>query len=317
MRTRLVNAVRTSDQRQPSQFLLRELSSITVGGPRAERPRMRVAADSVAEFIGARGEDLVFVDNATAGVNAVLRSLEFKAGDEILLSDHAYGSVPKIAAFAGRRSGARVVTVELPPRALDPSVVVEAFDRALGPRTRLVILDHITSNSAWILPVAEIAALCRAKGVPTLVDGAHAPGAIPLNLPSLGVDWYSANPGFHEIPPGYGLPWGTPEEEYIPAPLVFENGWNIKPDMIIEMPKEARTSKTSWTRTKSRKSPRRSPNNACFQRADSRRTGTWPRAPRSCAKERCCRASLTGTLSRPRKGSRFSAPRQDFFERER
>ncbi len=203
--------IRDEVELQPSRFLLRELSSTLVGMPRREPPRLRVAAEAVARFVGAGGEDLAFVDNATAGVNAVLRSFGLEEGDEILITDHAYGAIANVAAFTARERGARVRTVELPYPSPKPGAIVEAVAAGLGPRTRIAIMDHITSESAMILPLAEIAARCREKGVAVLVDGAHAPGALPLDIPALGVDWYAAN--LHKwayAPRSCGFLWAAP-----------------------------------------------------------------------------------------------------------
>lgn len=207
-------AIRDAIERQPSRFLLRELAQVRIGGPRAAPPRMRVAAEEVAGFLGARGEDLVFVDNATAGVNAVLRSLELGAGDEILVTDHTYGAVANVAAFAARRAGAAVRTVALPFPWTDAGAFVRAVAEAAGPRTRVAVLDHITSSSALLLPVAEMAAACRARGAAVLVDGAHAPGAVPLDLPAAGGDWYTGN--LHKwawAPRSAALLWAPPERQ--------------------------------------------------------------------------------------------------------
>src|SRR5678815_5877334 len=108
-------AIRDAIERQPPAFLLRELSEIAVGMPRAEPPRLRVAAREVASFLGARGEDLVFVDNATTGISAVLRSFPLRPGDEVLLTDLAYGAIAHAAAFHARDRGAEVRTVAMPP----------------------------------------------------------------------------------------------------------------------------------------------------------------------------------------------------------
>ena len=186
-------AIRDEIERQPARFLLRELSAITVGEPRTAQPRMRAAADQVAAFLGARGDDLVFVDNATTGVNAVLRSFPFGEGDEILIGDHAYGAIANATAFHAKERGARVHTVELPDPSRGDAAFVECVVRAIGPRTRLAIVDHITSESALVLPIAEIVARCRREGVAVLIDGAHAPGALPIDLPALGADWYVGN----------------------------------------------------------------------------------------------------------------------------
>jgi len=221
-------AIRDEIERQPARFLLRELASVAVGMPRAEPPRMRVAAGAVAEFVGARGEDLVFVDNATSGVNAVLRSLDLREGDEIVIPDHAYGAVANVAAFVARERRGVVRTVRLPYPPADPRATVRAFADALGPRTRIAIVDHITSESALILPLAEIAALCRGRGVPLLADGAHAPGVLPLTIPSLGVDWYVGN--LHKwayAPRSCGFLWAPPERQHGLHPPVISWGMDL------------------------------------------------------------------------------------------
>jgi isopenicillin-N epimerase len=207
-------AIRDEIERHPSRYLLRELTSIVVGRPRADKPRMRQAADAVAEFVGARGDDLVFVDNATTGANAVLRSFPLEPGDEILLTDLGYGGVTQAATFAARERRAIVRTAVMPSPVRSAAELVDACTAAIGPRTRLAVIDHITSQSALILPLAEIAAQCRARGVAVLADGAHAPGAIPLDIPSLGVDWYVAN--LHKwmwTPRSSGILWASPERQ--------------------------------------------------------------------------------------------------------
>ena len=186
-------AIRDEIERQPARFMLRELTQVVVGGRRAAPPRMRAAADVVAAFVGARGDDLAFVENTTTGINAVLGSLRLGRGDEILITDLTYGAVANAARFAARERGATVRVAETPYPLRDPGEVAAAIAAAVGPRTRLAVVDHITSESALLLPLAEIAARCRERGVPVLADGAHAPGAIALDVPSLGVDWYVAN----------------------------------------------------------------------------------------------------------------------------
>jgi isopenicillin-N epimerase len=216
--------IRDEIELQPSRFMLRELTSTRVGGPARGRPRMRVAADQIAAFLGARGDDLVFVDNATTGVNAVLRSLDWKAGDEILITDQVYGAVANTARYVARQHGCVVRSIDL-PYPPDEGRVVETIERALGPRTRLAVVDHITSLMASRLPIAEIAARCRARGVPLLVDGAHGPGAIALDLPALGVDWYVGN--LHKwahAPRSSGILWAGPERQAGLHPTVISWG---------------------------------------------------------------------------------------------
>lgn len=217
--------IRDAIERQPARFLLRELTAIATGGKPLAKPRMRAAADSVAEFLGATGDDLVFVDNATTGVNAVLRSFDWRAGDELLITDHAYGAVANAARFATRERGAVVRTVEMPFPLGDPGAATEAIAAAIGPRTRLALVDHVTSESALVLPIAEIAARCRARGVAVLVDGAHAPGALPLDLPALGVDWYVGN--LHKwahSPRSSAILWTAPARQATLHPTVISWG---------------------------------------------------------------------------------------------
>jgi isopenicillin-N epimerase len=204
--------IRDEIERQPARFLLRELANLP-GSPAASPFRLREAAAVVAAFLGARGDDLVFVDNVTAGVNAVLRSIPLGAGDELLVLDHAYGAVANVVRFVARERGAvvRTVAVPWPPR---PDAVVDAVAGAIGPRTRVAVLDHVTSQSALVLPLAEMATACRARGVAVLADGAHAPGAIALDIPALGVDWYAAT--LHKwawAPRSCGILWAAPERQ--------------------------------------------------------------------------------------------------------
>ena len=207
-------AIRDEIERQPSRFLLRELTGIRSGMPRDDPPRMRVAAEAVAAFLGARGRDLAFVDNATTGANAVLRSMPLASGDEILLTDLAYGGVANAARYAARERGAVIRTIELPDPLRESGQITETIAAAITTRTRVVILDHISAETALIFPVAEIAARCCARGVRVLVDGAHAPGAIEVDIPALGVDWYVGN--LHKwawAPRSSGILWAAPERQ--------------------------------------------------------------------------------------------------------
>lgn len=226
-------AIRDEIERQPARFLLRELSEVTVGVPRDTQPRLRAAADSVAPFLGARGDDLVFVDNATTGVNAILRSFPFRDGDEILLSDHAYGGIANAASYVARRRGIGLRVLELPDPSHGPEGMLEAISGALGSRTRLAILDHVTSESALILPIEAIAARCRDRGVALLVDGAHAPGAIAADLPGIGADWYVGN--LHKwaySPRSCGFLWARADRQKELHPAVIS--WGLDKSFIAE-----------------------------------------------------------------------------------
>jgi isopenicillin-N epimerase len=202
-------------ERRPTHFMDRELP-----------PALRAAAARLAAFVGARAEDLVFVENATAGCNTVLRSLSFAPGDEILVTDHGYPAVRKAAEYVAARAGACVVEAAVPFPLADAAQVVAAVSSRLGPRTRLAIFDHITSPTAVIFPVRELTALCRAAGVPVLIDGAHAPGMLSLDVPSLGADWYAGN--CHKwlmAPKGSAFLWTAPERQADTHPLVISHGF--------------------------------------------------------------------------------------------
>ena len=223
-------------ERQPSRFMLRELTSTAVGLPRADRPRLRVAADAVAAFVGAEGRDLVFVENTTSGVNAVLRSFPWQPGDELLIADHAYGAVALAARYATRERGATVTTVALTPP-FSAASLADAFEAAITPRTRLAVVDHISAESALVLPLADIAARLKARGVLVLADGAHAPAGIPLDVPSLGVDWYVAN--LHKwafVPRSSGFLWTTPAlQPHVHPPVIswaLDKGYTDEFDQV-------------------------------------------------------------------------------------
>ncbi len=217
-------AIRDEIERQPSKALLRDVSN-RVGVPRPGPTRMRQAAADVAAFIHAQPSDVVFVDNATTGVNAVLRSFPIEAGEELLLTDHNYGATAKIAAFVARERQARVRTVPVPYPAFDPVKLAAAIASAIGPRTRIAVLDHVTSETGLIFPLAEIARRCRDRGVAVLADGAHAPGMLDLDVPSLGVDWYTAN--LHKwahAPRSCGFLWASPARQAGLHPTVVSWG---------------------------------------------------------------------------------------------
>jgi isopenicillin-N epimerase len=179
-------------ERHPAKFMLRELWTFTgsaIGGVTL----MRQAAADVAAFVGARSDDLVFVDNTTAGINAVVQSLPFQADDEIVMTDHAYGGIVTAVRHAAARAGAKVVVVEMPYPAFDPALAVTRVTDALTARTRLVIVDHISAQTALVFPIEAIVGACHDHGAPVLVDGAHAPGALELSIGKIGAEFYVAN----------------------------------------------------------------------------------------------------------------------------
>ncbi|MBI3452948.1 MAG: aminotransferase class V-fold PLP-dependent enzyme [Rhodospirillales bacterium] len=200
---------------QPDRFMRTELP-----------PAIRAAAEMLGRFIGARGEDLVFVDNATTGVNAVIGSFPLAAGDEVLTTTHVYGAVRNALNRHYRPAGVRIVEAEVPFPVSGEEEILAAVAAGFSPRTRLLIIDHVTSPTALIFPVARLAALARERGVAVLVDGAHAPGMIDLDVPALGVDWYVGN--CHKwlmAPKSAGFLWAAPERQAALHPPVISHGY--------------------------------------------------------------------------------------------
>jgi isopenicillin-N epimerase len=169
-------------ERQPSHFM-------TTVYPAA----IRAAADAVGSFLNANGRDIVFVDNATGGCNAVLRSFPLGAGDEVLILSHVYGAVQNAVRFVTETAGARIARAAIPFPDPSEDALLVAVTAAITPQTRLAVIDHITSGSAIVLPVQRIVAACHEAGVPVLIDGAHAPGQVDVDLTAIGADWYAGN----------------------------------------------------------------------------------------------------------------------------
>lgn len=217
-------AIRDEIERQPARFLLRELADPDAG-PGAASTRMRQAAVAVGEFLGVPGGELAFVDNITTGANAVLRSLTLEPGDEVVVTELGYGGIVNIADYVTRRAGAALRTLPMPAAGSPPEAFVEAVRAGLSPATRLLVIDHVTAETALVLPAAEIVAACHAAGVRVLLDGAHAPGAIPLDLPAIGADWYVGN--LHKwawTPRSVGIVWAAPAERASLKPAVISWG---------------------------------------------------------------------------------------------
>ncbi len=175
-------ALRDEMEANPVRFLARGLEE-----------RLARARAVVAEFVGADPEDLAFVPNATHAISTVLRSLHLGPGDEIVANDHEYNAVLNAARAVAAPAGARVTVVPLSLPVTGPEAVAGPILGAVGPRTRLVILSHVTSPTAIVLPVERIVAVLEPAGIPVLVDGAHAPGMVALSLDRLGASYYAGN----------------------------------------------------------------------------------------------------------------------------
>jgi isopenicillin-N epimerase len=175
-------ALRLEMEREPVDFLSVNLPA-----------RLDAAREALSAFLGAEPADLVFVPNATTGVNAVLRSLSLERDDELLVTNHTYAACRKIIDFVASRTGARVVVANLPFPCRDEADIIAAIQQRVSSRTRLALLDHVASPTALILPVARLITDLQARGIDTLVDGAHAPGMLPLRLSELGAAYYTGN----------------------------------------------------------------------------------------------------------------------------
>jgi isopenicillin-N epimerase len=175
-------ALRSEMEREPVDFLSGSLPA-----------RLNAARADLAAFLRADARDLVFVPNATTGVNSVLRSLSLGPEDELLITSHTYAACRKAVAFVAGHSGAQVVVAPLPFPGADDDGIVDAVLGSASERTRIALIDHVTSPTALILPLQRLVSELNARGIDTLVDGAHAPGMVPLALSDLGAAYYTGN----------------------------------------------------------------------------------------------------------------------------
>ncbi len=183
-------------------------------------------ADMVAQRFAVNPGSLALVENATDGVEAVIRALPLAKGDEILVTSMCYGAVAMAARHIASSRGAKVITAELPFPPRDVQQYVMTVAEAITPHTKLAILDHITSATALLMPVEEMIAVCRERGVSVLIDGAHAPGQTALNIAALNADWYVGNlHKWYFVPRGCGFLWAAPGKEVGLMPNVIS--WEI------------------------------------------------------------------------------------------
>src|SRR5438105_3848704 len=203
-------------EREPVRFMVRELE-----------PLLDAARAEVAAFVGAEAEDIAFVPNATAGLTAVPRSLDLDQHDELLVTTHEYNASRNALDYVCSLAGAKVVVVDVPFPIAAPDAVVERVLEKVTERTRLLLIDHITSQTALILPVERIVAEMRARAIDTLIDGAHAPGQIPLDLHAVGAAYYTGN--FHKwvcAPKGAGMLYVARNRRASIRPTIISHGAN-------------------------------------------------------------------------------------------
>jgi isopenicillin-N epimerase len=209
-------SLRTQLEQEPVRFFELELETL-----------LDAARQELANFVGANAADLVFIPNATTGVNTVLRSLVFRPGDELLTTNHEYNASRNALDAAAHQAGATVVVAEVPFPIATANQVIEAVLTQVSSNTRLVLLDHVTSQTGLVFPIVPLIRHLTELGIEVLIDGAHAPGMIPLNLSELGATYYTGN--CHKwlcAPKGAAFLYVQPDRQSTIRPLVVSHGAN-------------------------------------------------------------------------------------------
>ncbi len=200
---------------QPTRFMREDLPAAVAQ-----------AGQRLAAFLNADAKDIALLDNATGGCNAVLRSLRLAPDDEVVVLSHGYGAVRNTVRYVTERAGARMIEAALPFPHPDTEAIIAAIAGALTDRTRVAVIDHITSGSALLLPLRAIIDTCHAAHVPVLVDGAHGPGQVTVDLKALRADWYAGN--CHKwlcAPKGSAFLWAAPDRQAELHPLTISHGF--------------------------------------------------------------------------------------------
>ena len=187
---------------------------------------LRAAREAIAAEIGTHAENIAQVSNATSGLNIVIQSLPLEEGDEILTTNHEYNALEKTWAFVARRTGAKVVAATVPLPLTSAEAFHDAVMAGVTERTKVLFLSHITSATALLFPIESLVAEARKRGIVSVIDGAHTPGHIRLNLDALGADFYAGN--CHKwmmAPKGSAFIYAHPDRQRMIDPLVISHGW--------------------------------------------------------------------------------------------
>ncbi len=206
-------------ERQPVEFLGRRYKDL-----------MLTARKSLADYVGTGENNVVYVTNVTVGLNIVARSLVLGPGDEVLATDHEYGALDRTWNFLAKEKGFSYKKCEITLPLATPDEFVQQLWKSVTPHTRVIFMSHITSPTAVIFPVAEVCAKAHSAGILTVIDGAHVPGQVPLELDKLGVDFWSGN--LHKwlmSPKGSGFLFARPEVQHLLKPLVVS--WGYEPEI--------------------------------------------------------------------------------------
>lgn len=215
-------------ERQPVDFLGRRHNDLLLAARR-----------EVAEFVGTRQENIVFVSNATTAFNIIAHSIDLGPGDEVLSSDHEYGAMERTWRYLAGKRGFKYISRRITVPVTTADELVEEFWNGVTPHTRVISLSHITSPTALTFPVAQIARRAREAGILTLIDGAHAPGQIDLSLDEMDVDFYAGN--LHKwvcAPKGSGFLYASPRVQHLVQPLIVSFGWDESqtgPDRFVNL----------------------------------------------------------------------------------
>jgi isopenicillin-N epimerase len=200
---------------QPVEFLGRRFPGL-----------MQAARKSLAEYLNTSADDLVYTPNVTVSVNIVARSLNLGPGDEVLTTDHEYGACDRTWRFLSMENGFVYKSQRIPVPFESSDAFIKSLWEGVTSKTKVIFLSHITSPTAMIFPIADVCARARREGILTLIDGAHAPGQIPLDIHAIGADFYGGN--LHKwlcAPKGAGFLYARPEVQVLLKPLIVSWGY--------------------------------------------------------------------------------------------